>query len=159
MKVLVLTQYFKPETFIINELVEEMEKLGHEITVLTGKPNYPDGTIFQGYQVSGVQTEKFGRNIDIYRVPLRLRGSGGAKNLALNYLSFALFASILGPWVLRKRKFDIIFVFAPSPITATIPAIVLKFIKRSKLALWVLDLWPESLAVTKFVNILPTKLS
>ncbi|WII71815.1 glycosyltransferase family 4 protein [Bdellovibrio sp. 22V] len=152
MKVLVVSQYFMPETFIINELVEEMEKLGHEVAVLTGKPNYPDGAIFKGYQVSGVQTEKFGKDIDIYRVPLRPRGRGGAKNLALNYLSFAFFASVLGPWILRKRKFDVIFVFAPSPITATIPAIVLKFFKRSTLALWVLDLWPESLVVTKFVK-------
>ncbi|XGC82270.1 glycosyltransferase family 4 protein [Bdellovibrio bacteriovorus] len=152
MKILVLSQYFMPETFIINELVLEMELLGHEVTVLTGKPNYPDGKVFPGYKVKGIQTEKFGKNINIFRVPLRPRGRGGAVNLALNYISFVASATILGPWILRKNKFDVIFVFAPSPITQTIPAIFLKFFKRAKLVLWVQDLWPESLVATKFVK-------
>lgn len=152
MKVLVVSQYFMPETFIINELVLEMENLGHEVTVLTGKPNYPEGSIFKGYRRSGVQSEKYSNTINILRVPLRPRGKGGAVNLALNYLSFVFYASFLGLWLLRKRKFDVIFVFAVSPITAAIPAIILKFIKRTPLALWVLDLWPESLVVTKFVK-------
>lgn len=152
MKILVVTQYFMPETFIINELVLEIEKLGNQVTVLTGKPNYPDGHIFPGFKAGGVQREVFGKDIDVVRVPLRPRGVGGAFNLILNYLSFAFSGSIFGSWILRKKSFDVIFVFGTSPITAAIPAIVINFFKRSALSLWVQDLWPESLVVTKFVK-------
>jgi glycosyltransferase involved in cell wall biosynthesis len=152
MKILILSQYFKPETFIINDISLEMEALGHEVTVLTGKPNYPEGQIFTGYKASGIQTEKHGENIEVLRIPLRPRGSGGALNLILNYFSFVFSAFIFAPWLLRKKKFDLIFVFAVSPITQAMPAIFLKFLKRAKLVLWVQDLWPESLVVTGFIK-------
>lgn len=138
--------------FIINDLVIEMENLGHEITVLTGKPNYPEGKVFTGYRASGLQTETYGKNIKIYRVPLRARGSGGAFNLALNYLSYVFSASFFGPWLLRRKSFDVIFGFAPSPITQALPAISLRFIKKIPFIFWVQDLWPESLVATKFVK-------
>ncbi|CAE79566.1 glycosyltransferase family 4 protein [Bdellovibrio bacteriovorus] len=152
MNILIVTQYFFPETFIINDLVVEMEKQGHNVTVLTGKPNYPDGKIFSGYKASGVVREKYAEDVEIVRVPLRPRGAGGAKNLILNYLSFVLFGCLLGPWLLRKKKFDVSFVFVPSPITGAFPAMVLKGLTGTPIALWVLDLWPQSLVVTKFVK-------
>ncbi len=152
MNILIVTQYFFPETFIINDLVVEMERQGHNVTVLTGKPNYPDGKIFSGYRASGVVREKYAEDVDVVRVPLRPRGSGGAKNLILNYLSFVFFGCLLGPWLLRKKKFDVSFVFVPSPITGAFPAMVLKMLTGTPIALWVLDLWPQSLVVTKFVK-------
>lgn len=152
MRLLIVSQYFFPETFIINDLVLEMEKQGHQVTVLTGKPNYPDGKLFSGHKFWGVQKESYGKSTEVIRVPLRPRGRGGAKNLLLNYLSYVLFASVLGPWLLRKKKIDSIFVFAPSPITQTIPALVIKFFKRAPVTLWILDLWPQSLSVTGFIK-------
>lgn len=152
MKILILSQYFKPETFIINEITLEMEALGHEVTVLTGKPNYPEGRIFQGYSENGIQFEKHGKNIQVIRVPLSPRGRGKAIDLIRNYLSFVISAAIRAPWLLRKKKFDLIFVFAVSPITSAIPGIFLKFFKRARLVLWVQDLWPESLVVTGFIK-------
>ena len=53
MKLLVLSQYFWPESFRINELVASLVSRGISVDVLTGKPNYPDGTVFPGYQVKG----------------------------------------------------------------------------------------------------------
>lgn len=152
MKILILSQYFKPETFIINDISIEMESLGHEITVLTGKPNYPDGKIFSGYKADGVQTEMHGKNIEIIRIPMIPRGPGRALNLISNYLSFVFSALFFAPWLLRKKQFDLIFVFGVSPITQAIPAILLKFLKQAKCVLWVQDLWPESLIVTGFVK-------
>ncbi len=152
MKILILSQYFKPETFIINDISSEMESLGHEITVLTGKPNYPDGKIFSGYKADGVQTEMHGKNIEIIRIPMIPRGPGRALNLISNYLSFVFSALFFAPWLLRKKQFDLIFVFGVSPITQAIPAILLKFLKQAKCVLWVQDLWPESLIVTGFVK-------
>lgn len=152
MRILVLSQYFYPESFIINNIVSTLAEQGHEVTVATGKPNYPEGEIFEGYTARGVQRDKFQEKVDVVRVPLWPRGIGGARNLFFNYLSFALLGSLCFPWLLRKRKFDAILVFAPSPVTQAIPAILLKWLKGAKLALWVQDLWPESLSATGFIK-------
>lgn len=152
MKILVLSQYFWPESFIINDIVRMLYDQGHEIVVATGKPNYPDGKIFEGYRAIGIERERYLGNIEILRVPLWPRGQGGAKNLILNYLSFVFSGLLCLPWMLRGREFDAILVFAPSPVTQAIPAIPLKWLKRAKLALWVQDLWPESLSATGFVR-------
>ncbi|PIA68274.1 glycosyltransferase family 4 protein [Pseudomonas sediminis] len=152
MRILVLTQYFWPESFIINDIVRTLDEQGHEVIVATGKPNYPDGKVFDGYRAAGTQRERYLGRIEVLRVPLWPRGQGGAKNLILNYLSFVFSGLLCLPWMLRGREFDAILVFAPSPITQAIPAILLKWLKRAKLALWVQDLWPESLSATGFVR-------
>lgn len=143
MRILVVSQYFWPENFRINDLVAELVRRGHQVTVLTGEPNYPGGVVFPDFKD---RPEAFGKyeGAEVVRVGLLPRGQGGMR-LMLNYVSFALSASILGPWKLRGRKFDAIFVFEPSPITVGLPAIVLKRLKRAPIAFWVLDLWPQSL--------------
>ncbi|MEN0108867.1 MAG: glycosyltransferase family 4 protein [Pseudomonas sp.] len=152
MRILIVSQYFWPEHFIINDFVRVLAEQGHEVVVATGKPNYPDGKVFDGYRAWGCQRERYLDQIDVLRVPLWPRGQGGAKNLLLNYLSFVVAGLLCLPWMLRKRQFDAVLVFAPSPITQTIPAILLKWLKKAKLLLWVQDLWPESLAATGFVK-------
>ncbi len=152
MKILILSQYFWPESFIINDIVRTLDEQGHQVTVATGKPNYPDGNVFEGYRAWGLQRERYLDRVEVVRVPLWPRGQGGAKNLILNYLSFVVAGLFCLPWMLRKLEFDAIVVFAPSPVTQTIPAIALKWLKKAKLALWVQDLWPESLAATGFVK-------
>lgn len=152
MRILVLSQYFWPESFIINDIVRTLDEQGHEVVVATGKPNYPDGKVFGGYRAGGIQREHYLDRIEVVRVPLWPRGEGGAKNLILNYMSFVVSGLLFLPWLLRKREFDAILVFAPSPITQTIPAILLKWLKKARLALWVQDLWPESLSATGFVK-------
>src|SRR5260221_3654492 len=114
MKILIVSQYFWPENFRINDLAQTLAERGHEITVLTGKPNYPGGTFFAGYGAFGGAEDNH-NGIRVLRVPLVPRGRAGGVRLALNYLSFALSASVLGP--LRcKGDIDVIFVYAPSPI-------------------------------------------
>lgn len=152
MKILVVSQYFWPESFIINDIVRTLDEQGHEVVVATGKPNYPDGKIFEGYSAKGTQRERYLGKIDVLRVPLWPRGEGGAKNLIFNYLSFVFAGLLFLPWMLRKREFDAILVFAPSPILQAVPAIPLKWLKKAKLALWVQDLWPESLSATGFIH-------
>jgi glycosyltransferase involved in cell wall biosynthesis len=151
-KLLLVSQYFWPETFIINDVVRILHEQGHEVVVATGKPNYPDGKVFEGYRAWSIQQEQYMGKVDVLRVPLWPRGAGGAMNLILNYLSFVLAGLLFLPWMLRKRKFDAVLVFAPSPITQAIPVIPLKWIKKAKMALWVQDLWPESLFATGFVK-------
>ncbi|MDO9327509.1 MAG: glycosyltransferase family 4 protein [Pseudomonas sp.] len=152
MKVLVVSQYFWPESFIINDLVKNLSAQGHVVKVLTGKPNYPDGVVFDGYSASGYQEENYESSVSVCRAPLRPRGSSGAKNLLLNYLSFIVNGVKFYPGAVKGEQFDAIFVFAPSPITSVIPAIYLKWKLKSHLAVWVQDLWPESLSATGFIT-------
>lgn len=150
MRVLIVSQYFWPESFRINEVVQTLLAKGVEVEVLTGKPNYPRGKIFAGYRAWGCQGE-IHQGININRIPLLARGGGGWR-LALNYLSFILSGLLFAPWMLRKKKFDVIFIYAPSPILQAIPAIFLGWLKGSPVVLWVQDLWPESLSATGHVR-------
>lgn len=152
MRILVLSQYYWPESFRITEVVESLRRVGCHITVLTGQPNYPQGEVFAGYGAGGFGAQQHEAGYSIYRVPLVPRGRAGALGLVANYLSFVLSASLLGPWLLRKQHFDVVFVYAPSPIIQAIPAVWLAFIKRAKLVTWVQDLWPQSLEATGFVR-------
>lgn len=152
MRVLVLSQYYWPESFRINEVVDSLLSEGCHVTVLTGQPNYPQGEVFDSYSATAFGEQQHESGYCIYRVPLMPRGRGGAVGLVANYLSFVLSASLLGPCLLRKRRFDVIFVYAPSPIIQAIPAVWLAFIKRAKLVTWVQDLWPQSLEATGFVR-------
>lgn len=49
MKILIVSQYYYPEQFQINEIAPELVRRGHEVTVVCGLPNYPKGKIFEGY--------------------------------------------------------------------------------------------------------------
>ena len=150
MKILVVTQYFWPEQFKILDLCQELTKRGHEITVYTGLPNYPEGKLFSGYSFFGPYSETYDQ-IKIIRVPLIPRGKKKGIQLAFNFFSFAFFATLLAPFVVRG-KFDKIFIFEPSPVTVAIPAIFLKFIKKNPIIFWVQDLWPDSLVATQTVH-------
>lgn len=150
MNILIVTQYFWPENFRINDLVLDLKQKGHSVTVLTGVPNYPDGDFFEGYGLLRRTREDF-NGVQVLRVPLFSRGKSKGLRLALNYFSFAFFASLLGPFYC-KGPYDAIFVFEPSPVTVCLPAIVLKKIKKAPVVFWVLDLWPESLSATGSVS-------
>jgi glycosyltransferase involved in cell wall biosynthesis len=151
MRLLLVSQYFWPETFGINALVHALRRCDIETTVLTGKPNYPDGKIFAGYSASGTQCERH-EGVEILRLPLYPRGQGSSLRLMLNYLSFVVSGLVLGPWLLRRRQFDAIFVYAPSPLLQALPAVWIAWLKRVPVALWVQDLWPESLSATGFIR-------
>ena len=150
LRVLIVSQYFWPEGFRINEVAKTLLDNGVEVEVLTGKPNYPQGKVFAGYRAWGCQRESY-NGITINRIPLLARGDGGWR-LALNYLSFVMSGLICSPWMLRRKKFDVIFIYAPSPILQAIPAIFLGWMKGCPVVLWVQDLWPESLSATGHVK-------
>jgi glycosyltransferase involved in cell wall biosynthesis len=141
MKILIVSQYFYPEEFKINDLTKELVSRGHQVTVLTGKPNYPKGEYYEGYKYEGVVKETY-CGAEVIRVPLRKRGAGGGKNLVLNYFSFVYHANKY----IRKNKmeFEAILVFEISPITQAYPALYCKKKYGGKVLLWVQDLWPES---------------
>ncbi|BDB18517.1 glycosyltransferase WbuB [Pseudomonas sp. CYM-20-01] len=143
LKILVVTQYFWPENMRINNMVEGFVAKGHEVTVLTGVPNYPEGQVFADFRRDPAQFSNY-RGARVIRVPMLARGKSNFR-LAMNYLSFFSSASIIGSYKLRGQAFDSIFVYGVSPIMGAIPALLLGRLKRAPVLIWVLDLWPESL--------------
>ncbi len=154
MRLLIVSQYFWPESFRINDLVRTLVEKGVQVDVLTGKPNYPEGHLFDGYSALGCQKQPWS-GATVFRVPLFPRGAKSALRLAANYLSFILAGLAVGPWLLRGRKYDVIFVYGVSPIFQAIPAIALGRIKGAPVILWVQDLWPESLEATGYIKSAP----
>ncbi len=126
-----------------------LKKRGHNITVLTGRPNYPIGDYFDGYSNKSDDFEII-KSIPVYRSKLRARKNGSGINLFLNYFSFAYNAS-------RKVNsipgtFDVIFVYEPSPITVGLPAIKAAKKFKAPIVFWTQDLWPESLKAAGGIN-------
>lgn len=144
MRVLLVTQYFYPENFKSNDIAFELVKRGYDVTVLTGIPNYPTGRFFKGYGLFKNRTQSI-NGVKVKRSFLFSRGNGGGIRLALNYFSWAFFASIDALFLALFHKYDAILVHEPSPITQGFPALIVKKIQRIPLYFWVLDLWPESL--------------
>jgi len=151
MKVLLVTQYFYPENFKSNDIAIELIKRGHQVTVLTGLPNYPEGKIYQNYGFFKNKKANF-HGANVIRTWLIPRGKGGGVRLFVNYFSWAFFASIKAFFLAFTTKFDLILVHEPSPITQGFPAIVVKKIQKIPLHFWVLDLWPESLTSAGGIN-------
>ena len=151
MKILFVSQYFYPETFKGNEIVFDLVKRGHEVTVLTAKPNYPDGKFYKGYSFFGRRSEIIG-GAKIIRTLIYPRKNGRGIHLILNYLSFVFFSYFTFLFRVRS-KFDLIFVQQLSPVTMALPGLWVKKKHNTPLFLWVLDLWPESiLAASSFKN-------
>lgn len=151
MKILIVSQYFWPETFRINEIVVSLVDRGFHVDILTGKPNYPKGKIFDGYRLGGCQRENY-HGANIIRIPLIPRGMKSGVRLGLNYLSFIISGLLAGPWVLRHRNYDVIFVYGVSPLIQALPALFFGRLKRAPVVIWVQDLWPESLSATGYVH-------
>lgn len=141
MRFLIVSQYFHPEEFRVNDLVETLVRKGHQVTVLTGKPNYPKGEYFAGYGYRGVVEEDY-KGARVIRVPLRNRGNGNAIRMVWNYFSFVL----NGNRYVRRHKLeaDAIICYEVSPITQAFPGLLCKKKYGGKFLLWIQDLWPES---------------
>ncbi len=142
MKILVVCQYFYPEQFRINDVCFGLVEMGHEVTVLTGLPNYPSGIVQSNYKWGRKRRENI-NGVEVIRAPLVGRGQSTFQ-LSLNYLSFALAASVKALFL--QREFDVILVYQLSPITMAIPALRLKKLTGRPMLLYCLDLWPESIS-------------
>lgn len=150
MKILIISQYFYPENFRINDLALELKNRGHKITVLTGLPNYPKGEYFDGYD-DKKYCDEIWNDIPIYRCKLRPRKTGSI-NLIRNYVSFVVEANKKLK-ELENQDFDLIYVFEVSPITVALPAIKFKKKKKLPIVINIQDLWPENIiAVTGITN-------
>jgi len=146
--ILVISQYFYPEQFRINDITEEWSKRGYQVTVLTGIPNYPQGKFYDGYGFFKKRKETY-KGIDIIRIPLIARRKNSLM-LALNYLSFVVSGFFWN--VFTNIKADYIFIHETSPMTQAL--IGVWYAKKHKIPcyLYVLDLWPENVEIVAGVK-------
>nr|WP_106783599.1 glycosyltransferase family 4 protein [Lysinibacillus timonensis] len=141
MNILVVCQYYYPEPFRISDICESLVKKGHDVTVLTGLPNYPEGRVLDEYRKGNKSVELL-NGVKVIRSFEIGRGKNSLK-LFLNYISFTVSGSIKAFFM--KEEYDVILVNQLSPVLMGIPAIVYKRKHKKKILFYCLDLWPASL--------------
>ena len=139
--VLIITERFYPEEFGINDLAQAWQAKGYKVAVLTQAPSYPFDKVYEGYENKFFQMEKW-KNIKIYRVFSLMGYKKGVVLKVLNYLCFAFFASLVSLFLCKN--YNKTFVYHIGPLTQAIPAVLAKKIFGSKLYIWTLDIWPDS---------------
>ncbi len=147
MKILFFSQYFWPENFRINELVSYFKDKYRSI-VLTSTPSYPNKNLYKNYKR---KNDRIFKKLEIIRIPVIGRQNNNIF-IILNYFSFIFLSFFFGIYVFLKKKFDVIFIFCPSPILASIPIIFLNKIFKKKIIIWVLDLWPDTVVDLKIIE-------
>jgi glycosyltransferase involved in cell wall biosynthesis len=152
LKILIISQYFWPENFRINDIAKLLIESGVQVSVLTGCPNYPDGKAFKGYRAHNKTLEVHPIGYNIYRVPLILRGNSTSLRLIFNYFSFILSGIIFGPSLIKNENYDLVFVYGLSPILQAFVGVYIKFLRKIPLVTWVQDLWPDSIAITGHIK-------
>ena len=146
--ILVISQYFYPEQFRINDICTELVKQGFKVTVLTGIPNYPQGRFYEGYGWNCRRRESW-NGIDIIRIPLIPRGHGPI-GMVLNYMSFVVSGYF---WkVFTKLDPDWIFTFEVSPMTQALIGVWLAQKRNIPNYLYVQDLWPDNVEIVTGIH-------
>ncbi len=149
MRVLILSQFFDPEPTLKGlAFAKELQKHGCEVEVLTGFPNYPGGRVYEGYRLRLYEREVLD-GIPVHRVWLYPSHDASARRRVLNYASFALSASLLGIW--RVRRPDVVYVHHP-PATIGLPANLLRLFRGAPFVYDIHDLWPDTLEATGMVG-------
>ena len=161
MKILFVCQYFYPEVFRGNDIAFHWAEEGHEVHVVTGIPNYPDGVFHKGYGlftrrheeiVQDVQGfKKFKGRVRVTRLPIVPRGNNKVM-LMLNYFSYLIVAWVYMLFHAIGHKYDRVFVQQLSPVMMSAPGVLYKRLRGVPLYTWVLDLWPESLSAAGGIN-------
>lgn len=141
MKILVVCQYYDPEPFRHPDICEELVRRGHDVTVVTGLPNYPMGEIYEGYR-NGKKRKEVLNGVKVHRCFTIGRKHGIIRRF-LNYYSFAFSStSYVRKW---KADYDVVFVNQLSPVMMARAAMEYKKKHGAPVVLYCLDLWPESL--------------
>jgi glycosyltransferase involved in cell wall biosynthesis len=151
LNVLLIAHNFWPENFPINSIVKNLSNKIN-FTIITGKPNYPLGEFYKGYQTTGVKIQTYNKTNKVIRVPILPRKKGTSIQLFLNYVSFLFSGIFFGYFYTRGKKYDYVLVYCPSPATQICIGLFFKKIKKIKLITWVQDVWPDSFLVTGHFN-------
>lgn len=141
MRILMISQYYSPEPFRHPDICQELVKRGHQVTAVVGTPNYPMGKIYPGYRF-GKRRDEVIQGVRVHRCFTIGRRNNNLFRV-LNYYSYALSAKAY----LRRMKseYDVVFVNQLSPVMMAEPAMQWKKRYGTRVVLYCLDLWPESL--------------
>lgn len=161
MKILFVCQYFYPEVFRGNDIAFHWAEQGHDVHVVCGIPNYPDGKFHKGYGLFKKRQEtlvqdvqgfkKFKGSVKVTRLPIFPRGNNRIM-LMLNYFSYLIVAWTYMLFHAIFHKYDRVFVQQLSPVMMSAPGVLYKKMRKVPLYTWVLDLWPESLTAAGGIN-------
>jgi len=146
MRILYLTQWFDPEPGVIKgpAFVRALAAAGHDVTVVTGLPNYPTGRLYPGYRLRLFQEEVI-EGVTVKRLPLYPSHDSSSLGRALNFASFFLSAFLYG--LFRAGRYDLVYVYHP-PITVGLAAALFGAIRRRPFILEIQDLWPDSVGAS-----------
>lgn len=148
-RLIMLTQWFDPEPILKGaRFAERLCELGFDVEVVTGFPNYPGGTVYPGYRIRPIQRETVG-DVAVTRVALYPSHDSSKVGRILNYVSF--FVSAVCYLTFAARKADVVYAYHP-PLTASMAAVVAKFVRRTPIVLDVQDLWPDTLKATGMIG-------
>ena len=140
-KILIVSEYFYPEEFKINEIALVWKEKGYEVDVLTQNPTYPSGQLSRGYKNSWYSLESY-RGINIHRVKAITGYKKSLFKKLLKYFTFMFLGSIQSLKI--GKKYDYIFGFDVGALTGMMPAVLLKKFYNKKTTLWIQDVWPDS---------------
>lgn len=144
-KILYVCQLFYPEVSRGNDIAFHWAEMGHDVHVVTGIPNYPEGVFYKGYGIFRNRHQVV-NGVRVTRLPIFPRGHNKVM-LALNYFSYFIVAWVYVLFLAIGHRYDFVFVQQLSPVTMSVPGVLYKKLRKVPLYTWVLDLWPESLSV------------
>ena len=146
MKILLVSQFYYPERFSVTDIAETLVKNGHDVTVITGKPNYGYQKILEGYEK--IKYEEI-NGVKVHRVKLQPRKFSRI-SIIRNYLSFHFNAKRFVRHF--KEEFDVVLSISLSPVISISPALLYAKLHKVPCVLYCQDLWPESTLVTHAVK-------
>lgn len=147
MNIAFITQWYYPEPDgRVSALAEGLVAKGHDVTVITGFPNYPQGKVYEGYKISLFQRETI-NGVNVVRLPIFPDHSSSPFKRILNYLSFFLSLIFLAPWFIKKV--DVFWSYTPFVV---IPSIWLGMLFRRAYVLEIADIWPDTIYETGMLN-------
>lgn len=141
MNILVVSQHYWPEPFVVADMCEELVRRGHDVVVLTGLPNYPEGELYPGYNHSDVSRQSH-NGVEIYRAKIRPRKSGIVHRM-INYYSYSLRGSMLAKTL--DFEADVVLAYQTSPVMMVNPALAYARKTSVPVFLYCVDIWPECL--------------
>lgn len=141
-KILIISEYFYPEEFKINELVRTWKQKGYHVDIVTTVPTYPLGEVFPEYTNRWFQKELY-QGITVYRVKAVTGYKHSLFKKVLKYISFMILGSLVSFKI--AKKYDYVFGFDVGALTGMVPAILLKKFFNIPVTLWIQDIWPDSI--------------
>lgn len=147
-KLLLVTQYYPPENSLIAAPVARLlAERGHEVKVLTGFPNHPEGRLFDGF-VQRWRAREYDGLVKVLRVPLFVDHSTSTLRRSLNYLSFGLSAATARGFA---KDADVVYVYA-TQMTPALGPWLWRLTGGAPYVLHVQDLWPDSITGSSMIS-------